>query len=606
MKPALEIMAGASQERSQNTARVARRLLAELGPFRRQLFYAFILILITAAAQTSAPWLIGRAIDREILNGDGAGLSRSMLLLLVVYAGGTLASRAQIYQIGAVGQRVLASLRRRLFDQFHHLPLRFFDRQQTGDLMSRVINDVDTINQLLSQGLTQLLGSLFSLFSILIVMLLLNPRLALASFTIIPLMLLTTFSLAGRARKAFRTTRKTTGEIAAGLQEEIVGVRESQAFNRAQINIARFRKRNAANRTANVQATGITSAFAPAIDVLSTVGMAIVIGYGGYLVFNGELSVGLLAAFLIYVQQLFRPIQLISMVYAQVQSSLAGGERIYAILDEERDQEDARDAVVLQEVAGRIEFDGVHFAYQPGNDVLHDINFSIEAGQTAAIVGRTGAGKTTIAGLIPRLYDVTAGAVRIDGHDVRGVKRASLREQTAMVLQESFLFSGTVADNIAYGREGATRAEIELAAQAVCADTFIAGLPQGYDTQLGEAGVMISQGQRQLLSFARAILANPRILILDEATSNIDTRTETLIQQALAILLHGRTSIVIAHRFSTIRDADQILVVEDGRIIERGTHQALLKKNGVFADIYRRQFQDLVSRPAVAVDSQVE
>jgi len=606
MRPALEIMAGAGQERSQNPGRVARGMLAELAPFRGQLFYALVLVLITAAAQVTAPWLISRAIDREILNGDGAGLSRTMLLLLGVYVSGILASRAQIYQIGKVGQQILTSVRRRLFEQFHHLPLRFFDRQQAGDLMSRVINDVDTINQLLSQGLTQLLGSLFSLFSILIVMVLLNARLGLASFTIIPLMLLTTFSLAERARAAFRTTRKTTGKITAGLQEEIVGVRESQAFNRAQINIERFRKHNAANRNANVQATSITSAFAPAIDVLSTVGMAIVIGYGGYLVFNEELSVGLLAAFLIYVQQLFRPIQLISVVYAQVQSSLAGGERIYAILDEERDPEDARDAVVLQEVAGRIEFDGVHFSYQPGNEVLHDINFLIEAGQTTAIVGRTGAGKTTIAALVARFYDVTAGAVRIDGHDVRGVKRASLRKQMAMVFQESFLFSGTVADNIAYGREGATRAEIELAAQAVCADTFIAELPQGYDTQLGEAGVMISQGQRQLLSFARAILADPRILILDEATANIDTRTERLIQQALATLLRGRTSIVIAHRFSTIRNADQILVIEDGRIVERGTHQVLRTKGGVYADLYRHQFRDLVLRPVVVVDSQGE
>lgn len=591
MKPTLEIMAGGAQERAQHTGRTARRMLAELIPFRSRLLYACALVLVSAAAQTSAPWLISRAIDRNILRGDGAGLSRSMFLLLFIYAAGTLASREQIYQIGAVGQSILASLRRRLFEQFQRLPLRFFDHHPLGDLMSRVINDVETINQLLSQGLTQLLGSLFSLISFLIAMLLLNLKLALASFIVIPLMLLTTSFFAERARKAFRATRETTGDITAGLQEQIGGVRESQAFNRAASNIKRFRQRNTANRNAGVQATGITSAFAPAIDVLSTVGLAIVIGYGGYLVLRGELSIGLLAAFLIYIQQLFRPIQMISLVAAQVQSAIAGGERIYSILDEGLEPYDEPDAVVLRDIAGRIDFEHVSFAYQPEHPVLHDISFSIEAGQTVAIVGRTAAGKTTCASLVARFYDVTAGAVRIDGHDIRAVSRASLRAQTAMVLQEPFLFSGTVADNISYGRAEATREQVERAAQAVSAHAFITELPQGYDTQLGEAGATLSQGQRQLLSFARAILADPRILILDEATSNIDTRTETLIQQALAILLERRTSIVIAHRFSTIQHADQILVLEDGRLVERGTHEMLLAKNGIYAGMYARQFR---------------
>src|SRR5205085_398569 len=467
-----------------------------------------------------------------------------LLLLLAVYVIGALATRGQVYRVGATGQRVLAALRARLFEQFQHLPLGYFDRRPVGDLMSRVLNDVDTMNQLLSQGLTQLLGSLFSVVGIIVAMLVLNPRLALVSFTIIPVMLLATTYFAKRARRAFRATRETVGDVTADIQEEIVGVREAQAFNRTAANIARFRARNAANRDANVQAVGITSAFAPTIDVLSTLATALVIGYGGYLVFQRALTVGLLAAFLIYVQQFFRPIQLISQVYTQVQSSLAGAERIYTILDEQREPADPAGTPELGTAKGEILFDDVTFAYQAGRPVLHGDDFRVAAGQTVALVGRTGAGKTTIANLVPRFYDVSRGVVRVDGHDVRSVTRASLRGQMAMVLQEPFLFGGTVAENIAYGRPGASPAQIRAAAEAVDAHAFIEALPQGYDTRLAEQASTLSQGQRQLLSFARAVLADPGILILDEATSSIDTRTEQRIQAALGRLLRGRTSIV--------------------------------------------------------------
>jgi len=461
--------------------------------------------------------------------------------------------------------------------------------------MSRVTNDVDTLNQLLSQGFTQLLGSFFSLIGIVVAMLLLDWRLALVCFTIIPVMLLVNVYFARRARRAFRTTRETVGDVTAGLQEEITGVREAQAFNRTEANIARFRERNAANRTANVQAVAITSAFAPAIDVLSTLATAVVIGYGGYLVVTGTLSVGLLAAFLIYVQQFFRPIQLASQVYTQAQAALAGGERIYNILDEDPEPPDPPGMPSLGTIEGHIEFEGVTFGYEPGRPVIHDVSFEIEPGQTVALVGPTGAGKTTIANLVPRFYDATGGSVRVDGRDVREVKRESLREGIATVLQEPFLFSGTVAENIGYGRQDATREEVEAAARVASAHDFVSELPDGYDTVLGGGGGSLSQGQRQLLSFARAVLASPRILILDEATSNIDTRTEALIQRALGTLLEGRTSIVIAHRLSTIRTADLILVVADGRIAERGTHAELLEKGGLYADLYRRQFREPVA-----------
>jgi ATP-binding cassette, subfamily B, multidrug efflux pump len=552
-----------------------------------------------AVAQAAGPWLIGRAIDRYILPGDITGLSRIMLVLFGVYVVGAIASRGQVYQVGSIGQSLLASMRARIFDRLQHLPLRYFDRRPVGDLMSRVTNDVDTLNQLFSQGLTQLLGSLFSLIGIVVAMLFLNWNLALACFTIIPIMLLLTSFFARRARRAFRLTRETVSDVTAGAQEDITGVREAQAFNRTEENIARFRRRNAANRDANVQAVAITSAFSPAIDVLSTLATALVIGYGGYLVFAGSLSVGVLTAFLIYVQQFFRPIQLASQVYTQAQAAVAGAERIYNILDEEPEPADPPNARKLGPARGRISFQHVTFEYDAGRPVLHEVDFVVEPGQTVALVGPTGAGKTTIASLIPRFYDATEGTVRIDGRDVREMARKNLRANIGIVLQEPFLFSGTIAENIGYGRSGdpaeASREEVEAAARVVNAHGFITDLPDGYDTVLGEGGGALSQGQRQLLSFARAVLTDPRILILDEATSNIDTRTEAIIQRALATLLEGRTSVVIAHRLSTIRNADLILVVEDGRIEERGTHASLMEKNGLYADLYRRQFREPVS-----------
>jgi len=586
-------LSGAEPEIAQDRRATFRRIVGELAPFRTSLFRILALVVVSASAQAAGPYLVGRAIDTNIGARDLGGLARTMLLLLAVYLVGTLAQRSQIFQIGNTGQRVLANLRTRLFGTLLHLPLRFFDRRPVGDLMSRVLNDVDTLNQLLSQGLTQLLGSLFSLVGIIIVMLTLNFSMALVSFTIIPVMIAVTIAFAGRARRASRLTRQTVGDVTAGLQEEITGIREAQAFNRTQANIARFRTRNAANRDANIQAVGITSAFSPTIDVLSTLATAIVIGYGSYLVFHGALTVGLLAAYLIYVQQFFRPIQLVSQVYTQMQSALAGAERIYGILDEAPEPRDPPGTPDLGTIAGAITFDHVTFAYEQDRPVLRGINLDIAAGQTVALVGQTGAGKTTIVNLIPRFYDVTEGAVLLDGHDIRTVTRASVRRQIATVLQESFLFSGTVADNIGYGRDGATRDEIEAAAQTVDAHTFIMQLPQGYDTLLGQGGGTLSQGQRQLLSFARAVLADPRILILDEATSNIDTRTEAIIQRALATLLKGRTSVVIAHRLSTIRNADLICVIEAGEIVERGTHDALLAlPEGKYAALYSRQFAD--------------
>ncbi len=588
----IEAMAETTVQRAADRAGVARRLLSEVKPFKAQLGTAMIFVVISAAAQSLAPWLVGHAIDRNIGARDSAGLGLTMVLLLGVYAASAGSQRMQSRLIGGTGQRILALLRARLFRHLQLLPISYFDKRPIGDLMSRLQSDVDTLNQLFAQGLTQLLGQLLALIGIVVAMLWLNWQLALACFTIIPVMLGTTSFFAARARAAYRKTRETTGDVSADLQEGIVGIRESQAFNRSEVNIARFRERNAANRDANVSATGITSAFSPAIDVLSTLANALVIGFGGWLVFNERLSIGVLAAFLLYVQQFFRPVQLAASVYTLAQSALAGAERLFAILDAPPEPDDVQNSTVLEKIEGRISFQDVTFAYDPTRPVLRGVSFEVAPGQVVALVGRTGAGKTTIANLVPRFYDATTGTVRIDGHDVTKVSRASLRAKMAMVPQEPFLFTGTLADNIAYGQPDATREQVEAAAKTVGLHEFISGLPKGYDTALNEGGGSLSQGQRQLVAFARAVLTQPSVLILDEATANIDTRTETLIQKALSMLLAKRTAMVIAHRLSTITSADLILVVEGGQIIERGTHDTLLATNGRYAELYRKQFRE--------------
>ncbi|MBC7222887.1 MAG: ABC transporter ATP-binding protein, partial [Anaerolineae bacterium] len=525
-----------------------------------------------------------------------AGLVRIVLLLLATYVAGWLVMSGQIYLMGLASQRTLARMRTEIFRTIQGFAMRFFDEREAGDLMSRLVNDVDVINQFLSNGLVSLVSDTLLLAGILVVMVTMHPRLALSSFAVLPLMVATTVVLSRRARAAFRRTREKIGAVSADLEENLSGMRVVQAFARESQNLQRFVALNAENRDANVQAQAITSAFMPTVDVLSTVAIAIVMGYGAYLAGLGQVTVGVIVSFLVYVQRFYQPIRRLSNLYAMAQSALAGAERIFHLLDTPEEYRERDGTVDLPPIQGRVEFRDVHFAYKPGEPVLQGINLVAEPGQTVALVGPTGAGKTTIVALLARFYDVTEGQVLVDGYDVRDVRLASLRSQMGMVPQDSFLFSGTIADNIRYGRLDATDEEVEAAARLVNAHDFIMSLPKGYQTEVTERGSNLSLGQRQLISFARAILADPRILILDEATSSVDTRTEMLIQRALERLLENRTAFIVAHRLSTIRNADQVLVVEGGRIVERGTHRELLARRGRYYELYQKQFRDKVPR----------
>ncbi len=579
----------ASDQKASKQLPTIQRFLQYLRPYGKKVPIALSLVIIGAATQALGPFMIGWSIDRVIVQKNLPGLMMLLGLLAIIYIVGIQAIRGQIIRVGWIVQHVLAQLRQDIFTKIQSLPLSFFDRSEAGDLMSRLLNDVNTVNQAFGQTLAQMLGNLFSLLLIIVAMLSINLHLGLVSNLFVPLMILTTNLFARWARTRFRVTRQTIGELSTKLEEDIGSVREAQAFNRVHVNIKEFNNLNAANRIANVQAVAVTAAFLPSIDFLNTLATAGVLAYGGYLAVTGAATVGTVTAFLLYVQQFFRPIQLLSQFYTQAQSALAGLERIFQLLDEPSQLQDAPDAVEMPPIKGEVSFENVTFGYNPNQLILKEVNLHAKPGQMIALVGPTGAGKSTIINLILRFYDVFGGAVKVDGIDVRSVTQASLRRQIGIVLQDNILFSGTVAENIAFGYPQATPAEIEAAAQVANVHEFITTLPQGYATRLGERGTTLSQGQRQLISIARAVLVQPRILILDEATSSIDTRTEALVQEAIARLLKGRTSFVIAHRLSTVTQADQVLVIQQGQIVEQGTHSELVAQQGVYANLYAIQ-----------------
>lgn len=588
-----EMAARLEKEKAGNRWETIGRLGHYLWTHRRHLILAIVSMLLSAIALASAPFVTGRAIDAYILTPDWPGLRNSLFVLFGIFVVQYAGFRGQFYYVGVMGQEVMAHLRDDVFSKIQRLALSYFDKHDAGDLMSRLVNDVDVLNQFLSQGFVQFIGGLVRMVIIAVAMFFVDWRLAIATLLVVPLMLGTSNYLSYMAREAFRKSRESLGDVSTELEEGISGVKVAQAFNRADANARRFEELNQRNREANVGAVAISAAFSPAMEALNALATAIVAGYGGYLVITGGASVGVVVAFLEYVRRFFFPVQQIAQLWVIFQSSLAGAERTFQLLDEEVTLFDAPDAQPIPEIQGRVTFEQVTFEYDPGEPILRGVDLHAPPGQTVAIVGPTGAGKTTVINLLSRFYDVTTGRICIDGVDVRTVTQNSLRRQIGVVLQDNFLFSGTVAENIRYGRLDATDEEVKQAAQVVGAHDFIQGLPKSYETELGERGGNLSQGQRQLLSFARTVLANPRILILDEATASVDTRTELIIQDALKKLLQGRTSFVIAHRLSTIRDADLVLVMENGQIVERGNHDQLMAQDGAYAQLYARQFREV-------------
>jgi len=525
------------------------------------------------------------------------GLARLILVMIGLFLLGAILTGATFFTMAWTGQHVLRVLRVKVFEQLHRLSLSYYSEHEAGDLMSRITNDTSAIEQAFSFALVNVFSGILLLVWVAYNMVTANLPFALLSLAVAPIMFLATVYFSEQARKAFRVSREEIGNVNAELQESIASVREVQAFNRADENIEQFKEVNAANRDANVRAVAYTSALAPALEALSYVALAIVTGVGGWYLLKGQtlfgtvVTLGLVVTFLGYVQRFNQPIQQIAVLWTNIQNAIAGAERIFTILDEKPAVFNKPEAKKMADIKGLVEFDKATHSYEDGVPVLKDVSFTAQPGQTIAIVGPTGAGKTTIINLIPRFYDVTSGAVRIDGVDVRDVSMKSLREQIGIVLQDTFLFSQSVMDNVRFGRPDATDEEVMAAIKLANADSFIERLPEKYETVLGERGSGLSQGQRQLLSIARAALSDPKILILDEATSSVDTRTERLIQKAFDELLKGRTAFVIAHRLSTIRNADVILVLKDGQIIERGKHDELLAKQGFYYDLYMSQFK---------------
>ena len=578
-------------EKAKDPRNALTRLLPYLRPFKVGVTLVFAFVLIYTVLGLFGPYLMGVAIDQFIVTKEAAGLIQIALAMLIVYVLNNLFQAIANWIMAGISQKALKQIRTDLFQHLQTLPLSFFDRNPAGELMSRLTNDIDAINQAVSQNVTSLIASMLSMAGILIAMFLLDKWLALASLLVVPIMFWFTQFVARYTRKGFQQLQKHLGELNGVMEESISGEKVVKAFRRNESVIENFRRYNQEVYRAGVYANTYALLLMPLTNVLGNFFVIVMAGLGGYLALQGLVSVGVIATFINYGQNFVQPLRQLGNLYNTIQAALAGAERVFEIIDTDSEVQDAPDARPLETVHGDVHFEHVHFGYRADTPIIKDMTLAARAGQIVALVGPTGAGKTTIINLLTRFYEINDGCISIDGTDIRDIKKADLRQQLGLVLQDTFLFSNTVMENIRFGRLGATDEEVIEAAKLADADHFIRQLPQGYQTMLSERASNLSQGQRQLLSIARAVLAAPGILILDEATSSVDTRTEARIQSALLRLMQGRTSFVIAHRLSTIRDADQVIVINDGQIVERGTHQSLLDRRGFYHHLYVSQFK---------------
>ncbi|HEX7279676.1 MAG TPA: ABC transporter ATP-binding protein [Solirubrobacterales bacterium] len=569
-----------------------RWLVSQLRPYRGRVALMFLGLAFATAAGLAPPYLAGKAIDDGILAGDIGALDwivAGFVVVAVIYAAATF---LQTYMVGWVGTRVLQDLRQRVFTHIQSMSIGFFTRRSPGVLISRMTNDIEALNQLVTSGVVTMFSSTLTLIGVVVILLLLDLQLALVTFLTFPLLAVASLIFRVVSAGAYRATRERIAAITAYLQESLSGVRVVRSFGQEPRHVGELTELNEANRQANLKTVYLNASYFPAVEMLSAIGTAVILLYGGSQAIDGAIQIGVIVAFVGYLNTFFEPIQQLSQLYTTYQQGMAALDKIFDLLETEPDMVDAPGATDPGTLRGEIDLEGVWFSYgeegESGEDTwaLRDVDLHVPPGQTLALVGATGAGKSTFAKLVARFYDPQKGTVRVDGHDLRGVQQRALRRQLGIVPQEGFLFSGSVRENVAFGRPEASTDEIEAAIAAVGATEFVAALPDGLETQVGERGIQLSAGQRQLVAFARALLAEPRILILDEATSNVDVRTEKTIERGLERLLHGRTAIVIAHRLSTIRRAGKIVVLEDGQIAEQGTHDELIAAGGPYSKLY--------------------
>jgi ATP-binding cassette, subfamily B, multidrug efflux pump len=567
------------------------RLAAYFGEFRAGLVVVGVCIVVYTLLGLVGPYLMGVALDRYIATRDASGLTRTAALMLAAFLANNVFQGGSSWLMAGISQRALKKLRRDLFQHLQTLPMDFFERNPSGELMSRLTNDIDAVNQAVAQNITSLLASVLSMVGIVAAMFVLDRWLALASLLVVPIMIGFTRWVAVFTRKGFKELQKHLGQLNGVMEESIGGQKIVTVFRRNQSVIEAFRAENENVYRAGIQANTYALLLMPLTSVLGNLFVIALAGLGGLLALQGLVSVGIIATFINYGQSFVSPLRQLSNLYNTLQAALAGAERVFEILDTPGEADDAPEARALPAVRGDVRFDHVTFGYRAGTTILDDMSLEAKPGQMVALVGPTGAGKTTIINLLTRFYEIDRGTIQIDGTDIRDLKKSDLRRMLGLVLQDTYLFGATVMENIRYGRLDASDADVFRAAEMADADHFIHQLPHGYDTVLSERAGNLSQGQRQLLAIARTLLAEPSILILDEATSSVDTRTEARIQKSLLRLMEGRTSFVIAHRLSTIRDADQVLVIDGGKIVESGTHQALLDRRGFYHQLYASQFK---------------